>query len=118
MFAFWWERKTDKISVKKLVGPIFNHGHHSIRLYLVVIAVLSVSSRKHCGAKSGLVGLVTTLPKLYVPTFCTHKYSTLPSQLLVVRARKNKNNITKNIQSTMVFDKTIAGEGASPSPPA
>ena len=30
---------------KKLVGPNFNYGHHSIRLRLAVIAILSLFSR-------------------------------------------------------------------------
>ncbi len=38
--------------VKKLVGPIFDYGHQSICLRLVVNAILSVFSRKCCGAKS------------------------------------------------------------------
>ena len=34
---------------------------------------------------------VTTSPKLYVPTFCTYKYSRLTSQLLVVSEEQNQN---------------------------
>ncbi len=53
--SFWRERKTDEILVWKLVGPIFNNGHQSIRFRLVCLAVVSVLSRKRCFAKSGLV---------------------------------------------------------------
>ena len=87
--------------VKTLVGPNFNYGHHSIRLCLVVIAFLSVLSRKRCGAKSGLVVLVTTSPKLYLPTFCARKYSSYRHKSRLCM-RKEHNITTPKIQRTMV----------------
>ena len=44
---------TDKILIKKLVGPIFNPTHHSIHVCLVVLAVGKVLVRKRCGKKLG-----------------------------------------------------------------
>jgi hypothetical protein len=44
---------TDKITIKKLVGPIFNPTHHSIHVCLVVLAVGKVLVQKRCGKKLG-----------------------------------------------------------------
>jgi hypothetical protein len=55
LFGFWREQKTDEISIEKFVGPNFNHGHQSIPLRLVLLAVLSGLVRKRCGGKFSFV---------------------------------------------------------------
>ena len=91
----------DKILVKKLVGPNFSYGHHSTRLCLVVIAFLSVLSKKRCGAKSCLVVPVGPCRKLYLTTFCTRKYSSYcHKSWFCVQGRTNIT--TQKIQCTMV----------------
>ena len=113
MIAIWQEQKMDKILVKKFVGPIFNCGHHSIRLCLVVIAFLSVFSEKRCGAKSGLERPRQNSTYLLFVLVSTLATITSPG----CACEKNKPHDAKDPMHDG-FNKTIAGEGASPLPPA
>ncbi len=102
--SFGGKALTDEISVWKLVGPNFNYGHQSIPLCLVCLAVVSVLSRKRSFAKSGLVVCVRTLPKHYLPTFCTRKYCSYRHKSMLC-ARGRIKTSRKKIQRLSLWKK-------------
>jgi hypothetical protein len=88
---------TDKISIKKLVGPIFNPTHHSIRVCLVVLVVGKVLVRKRCGEKLGFS--VWSIPCQKLVCMVMYRIYYHHNQP-VVSARNTKNCIhQKNYQS-------------------